>query len=280
VVEVVGGVGVAAGLVERLLGVEHGLVGPFDVVAGGGVEPGVAGGGLQLGDHPLDLGQLVLGGAQLVLRRRHRQGLLDAGQLVLDVEPLAGQVAGHGVDVAPLGLRVEVGEGLLDRLGVEQRGLHAGHQVGPLVGQLLAQGRPLVDAGLDHLEGAGHLVVGGLGRAQLVAGLLQLPAQRVLVELGRPQLLELRPGVVDGPLGGGPLVLDHREALAGSLQLGPAPVEEALGLIRGLRELAGVVEQTVALGQVGGEAAGPRRGLVAAVGDDRLLLPRPAKLSG
>jgi hypothetical protein len=125
-----------------------------------------------------------------------------------------------------------------------------------------------------------HLVVGGLGGAQLVAGLLELAAQRVLVELGGAQLVELGLGGVDGPGGGVALLLHQGEAVAGVLHLGATVLEGALGLVRGLRELARLVQQRVAFGQVGGQAAGSRGGLVAAVGGDRLLLAGPAKFGG
>ena len=88
--------------------------------------------------------------------------------LVVDLGPLAGQLAGDQVGLADLGLGVEGVERLAQRLDVDQGRLDAGDQLGPLVVDVLAAGGPAGGGLLDGLEGVGGLGLGVLGGPQLV----------------------------------------------------------------------------------------------------------------
>jgi hypothetical protein len=68
--------------------------------------------------------------------------------------------------------------------------------------------------------------------------------------------------------------------VAGRLGVGPAGVERAAGLLGGVGQLAGPLQQRVAVLQVGAHAPGPGCGLVTAVGGHGLELagaPEPGR---
>ena len=161
-----------------------------------------------------------------------------------------------------------------------QRRLDPGDEVGAGEEDVVAGGGPVGGLLLDLAQDVAGLAVGLLGIAQAHAGPLELAAQRGLVQLGGLQLGELAAGVVDHLARGLALLVDERQLAPGGLDLGPAGVEGPAGLLGRVGELAGPLEQRVAVGEVGAHAAGAGGGLVAAVGGDGLQLAGPAQLGG
>ena len=222
---------VAAGLVDVLFRLEHGLVRGLDLVAGVGQQGVAAVRGLEVGDRLLDLVEPALGRGHLVGRRRLGEGRLDALDLAVDLDPLAGEVAGHQVGLADARLVVEGRQRLADVPAVGHRRFDAGHQLGPLVEDVVAHAGPGRGGLLDGAHGVVGLGVRLLGVAEGVAGVLELAAQRGLVELGRLEVAELPSGVVDHLAGGVALLLDQHELAVGRLDVGAAGVEGAPRLL-------------------------------------------------
>ena len=274
-----GGV-VAVGLVEPFLRRQHGLVRVLDLLAGVGARPvarPAAGRGLEGEDRVLDLVEPVFRGLDLARRGRFGQRGLDAGQLVVDVGPLAGQVAGDEVGLAGIGLLVERVERLAQRFDVDEGRLDARHQLGALVEDVLAAGGPAGGGLLDGEEGVGGLGLGVLGGPQLVAGGLELAPQRRLVELGGLEVAQLVGGVVDHLRGGGPLLLDEGQLVVRVLHQGPALLQGARRVGAEDLQFGGALDQRLAVGQVRGHAADAGGGLVAAAHHVVLDLTRPAQ---
>jgi hypothetical protein len=271
---------VAARLVDVLLGLEHGLVGDVDLVAGAWVELDAAVGRLEIGDRLVDLGEAPLGRRQLVGRRGIGQGRLDALELAVDLDPLTGELAGHQIGLAHPGVVVEVGQRVAQRATVDHRRLDARHELGPLVEDVVAGGGAGRGGLLDRTQYVAGLGVGQLGVLQGVVGHLELAAQRRFVELGGLEVAQLARRVVDHLPRGLALLLDEDELAARRLDVGAAGVEGAARLLGGVGELARALEQGVAVVEVGAHAPGPGGGLVAAVGGDRLQLAGAAELGG
>ena len=101
---------------------------------------------------------------------------------------------------------------------------------------------------------------------------LELAAQRGLVELGRLEVAQLAGRVVDHLGGGVALLLDEHQLGVRRLDVGAAGVEVPPGVLGRVGELAGTLEQAVAVLEVGRHAPGPGGGLVAAVRGDGLQL--------
>ena len=172
-------------------------MGGLDLGAGSGHQPALATGGLDLDDPPLDLVQPVLGDNELVGGRWWRQGILEAGQLPINLEPLPGELTRHQVGFTHFGVGVEVVERIAQWFGVDQGCFDPCDQIGPLVEHMVARGGARDGGLLDRPQGVRGLGLRLLRGGKLVAGLLELTAQRGLVELRGLQVQELLLGVVD-----------------------------------------------------------------------------------
>ena len=177
-------------------------------------------------------------------------------------------------------LVVERRQRLAQLPAVDQRRLDAGDELGPLVEDVVTDAGPRRGGLLDAAHRVVGLGVGLLGVAQGVAGVLELAAQRGLVELGRLEVAELAGRVVDHLAGGVALLLDEDELAPRRLDVGAAGVEGAPCLLGRVGELAGPFEQAVAVLEVGVHAPGPGGGLVSAVGGDGLQLAGPPQAGG
>ena len=178
------------------------------------------------------------------------------------------------------GLVVERRQRLAELPAVDQRRLDAGDQLGPLVEDVVTDAGPRRGGLLDAAHRVVGLGVGLLGVAQGVAGVLELAAQRGLVELGRLEVAELAGRVVDHLPGGVALLLDEDELAPRRLDVGAAGVEGAPCLLGRVGELAGPFEEAVAVLEVGVHAPGPGGRLVSAVGGDGLQLAGPPQAGG
>ena len=146
---------------------------------------------------------------------------------------------------------------------------------------MVAGGGPWPAALLDGAQASFGLGVGLLGVAPGPWRAFSSSRRSVVSsssEVSRSR--ELAAGVVDHLAGGVALLLDQHQLAVGGLDVGPAGVEGPACLLGRVRELAGPLEQRVAVGEVGAHAAGAGGGLVAAVGGDRLQLAGPAQPGG
>ena len=209
---------VVAGAVEQLLGGEDGLVGLLDLLAGvGRPSPALPAGLLELEDEVLELVEPLLRGLRAPPARAG-SGSADSMRLSSSSTSVHSRARSRATRSGSPGSVSSSNSSSASRSGSTSTSGDSMRATSSaaLVVHVLAAGGPAVGGLLDGLQGLVRLGLGVLGGPQLVAGGLELAAQRRLVQLGGLEVAQLVRGVVDHLGGRGPLLLDEGELVVAS----------------------------------------------------------------